>query len=299
MKRKLTTSQKNNENERRANKENPEPTSLDVSSATIPNNSPNYSTNLFQCFEDLLSENSPTIPSMMDTTEVKTTFGTSVLDKYRQKGFLADAESSQKCWDFSCVPERVLRISLPNVEVSGNAPTNWVHVKIFKENMGQMKFHQLIILSIWEMRRVLSSLDEVLGEAKRWFLNLLESQESLKREEMGSTREFQFSNYPNPLEDRATCDKFWELCETARRKVCASLTAYDRGNFHRSYIQLKLFTRSGVADNFTRRGIVNIRVGEIEKLLKSHVEIMEILVRETLHNNKILTVSTSLPTSFV
>ena len=236
---------------------------------------------------------------MMDNTEVKTTFGTSVLDKYRQKGFLADAESSQKCWDFSCVPERVLRISLPNVEVSGNAPTNWVHVKIFKENMGQMKFHQLIILSIWEMRRVLSSLDEVLGEAKKWFLNFLESQESLKREEMGTTRQFQLANYPTPLEDRESCDKFWELCETARRKVCASLTAYDRGNFNRSYIQLKLFTRSGFADNFTRRGVVNIRVGEIEKLLKSHVEIMEILVRETLHNNKILSVSTSLPTSFV
>ena len=299
MKRKLTNSQKNNENERRANKENPELSSLDFSSATFPNNNPNYSTNMFQCFEDLLSENSPTISSMMDNTEVKTTFGTSVLDKYRQKGFLADAESSQKCWDFSCVPERVLRISLPNVEVSGNAPTNWVHVKIFKENMGQMKFHQLIILSIWEMRRVLSSLDEVLGEAKKWFLNFLESQESLKREEMGTTRQFQLANYPTPLEDRESCDKFWELCETARRKVCASLTAYDRGNFNRSYIQLKLFTRSGFADNFTRRGVVNIRVGEIEKLLESHVEIMEILVRETLHNNKILSVSTSLPTSFV
>ena len=299
MKRKLTNSQKNNENERRANKENPELSSLDFSSATFPNNNPNYSTNMFQCFEDLLSENSPTISSMMDNTEVKTTFGTSVLDKYRQKGFLADAESSQKCWDFSCVPERVLRISLPNVEVSGNAPTNWVHVKIFKENMGQMKFHQLIILSIWEMRRVLSSLDEVLGEAKKWFLNFLESQESLKREEMGTTRQFQLANYPTPLEDRESCDKFWELCETARRKVYASLTAYDRGNFNCSYIQLKLFTRSGFADNFTRRGVVNIRVGEIEKLLKSHVEIMEILVRETLHNNKILSVSTSLPTSFV
>ena len=298
MKRKLTNSQKNNENERRANKENLEPSSPDFSSATIPNNNPNYSTNLFQCFEDLLSENSPTISSMMDNTEVKTTFGTSVLDKYRQKGFLADAESSQKCWDFSCVPERVLRISLPNVEVSGNAPTNWVHVKIFKENMGQMKFHQLIILSIWEMRRVLSSLDEVLGEAKRWFLNFLESQVSLKREEM-DTRQFQLVNYPTPLEDRESCDKFWELCETARRKVCASLTAYDRGNFNRSYIQLKLFTRSGVADSFIRRGVVNIRVGEIEKLLKAHVEIMEILVRETLHNNKKLTKSTSLPTSYV
>ena len=91
MKRKLTNSQ-NNENERRANKENPEPTSLDVSSASIPNNSPNYSTNFSQCFEGLLSENSPTISSLLDTTEVKTTFETSV-DKDRQKEFLADAES--------------------------------------------------------------------------------------------------------------------------------------------------------------------------------------------------------------
>ena len=105
-----------------------------------------------------------------------------------------------------------------------------------------MKFHELIILSIWEMRRVLFALDEVLGEAKRWFLNVLELQASLKMEEMGTTREFQYANYPNPLEDRATSDEIWELCETARRKVCASLTAYCGGNFYRSYIQLKLHT---------------------------------------------------------
>ena len=126
-----------------------------------------------------------------------------------------------------------------------------------------MKFNQLIILSIWETRRVLSPLDKILGEAKRWFLNFVESQESLKREEM-CTRQFQLANYPNPLEDRESCDKFWELCETATRIVCAYLSAYGGGNFNRSYIQLKLFTRSGVADNFTRRGVVNIRVGEIK-----------------------------------
>ena len=264
MKKKLTNFQKNNKNERRANKENPEPSSLDFSSAPIPNNSPNYSTNLFQCFEDILSENLPTISSLMDNTEVKTTFGTSVLDTSRQKGYLADAESSQKYWEFSCVPEKVLRISLSNVEISGNAPTNWVHGKIFMENMGQMKFHQLIILSIWEIGRVLSSLEEVLGKTKRWFLNFLESKESLKRKEMGTTRQFQFANYPNPLEDRERCDNFWELCKTARRKVCASLTTYDRGNFNRSYIQLNLFTRSGVADSFTRRRVVSVRVGGLK-----------------------------------
>ena len=215
MKGKLTNSQKNNGNECGANEENPEPTSADYSSATIPIKSPNYSTNLFQCFEDLMSENSQKIFTLMDTTEVRTIVETSVLGKYRQKGFLADAESSQKCWHFPSVPERVLRISLLIVEVSGNVPTNWVHVRIFKENMGQMKFHQLIILSIWEMRRVLSSLDEVLGETKRWFLNVLESQESLRREEMGTTGQFQFANDPTSLADRQTCEQFSELCEIA------------------------------------------------------------------------------------
>ena len=234
----------------------------------------------------------------MDTVETMTTFGTSVPDKYRQKGFLAHGESSQRSWDFSCVPERVLRISLPNVEVSGNTPTNWVHVKLFKENMGQMKFRQLIILSIWEMRRVLSSLDEVRGEAMKCFLNVVESYEFLKREGRGTTREFQFANYPNNLEDRAICVKFWDLCETARRKVCWSVSAYVGGIFYRSYIQLRLFKWSGVAHSFQRRRIVNIIVGEIEKLLKTHMEIMEILVRKTLHN-KILTVSTSLHKSVV
>ena len=58
-----------------------------------------------------------------------------------------------------------LLISLPNVEVSWNAPTIWVHVKFSKEIMGQMKFHQLIVLSIWKTGRVLSSLDEVLDLA--------------------------------------------------------------------------------------------------------------------------------------
>ena len=82
--------------------------------------------------------------------------------------------------------QRGLQISRPNVEVSGSAPTNVVHVKIFKD-MGQMKFHQMIILSFWEKWGVLPFLDEVVGEAKAWFLNVLESQQSLTREEMGTT----------------------------------------------------------------------------------------------------------------
>ena len=136
------------------------------------------------------------------------------------------------------------------------------------------------------MQRVLSSFDEVPGEAKRWLVNVLESQESLKKEKMGTSDQFQFANYPTPMKDRKTCDKFWELCARARQVACVSLSSYDRGNFNPSCIQLKLFTRSELAENFTQRGVVNIRVGGNDKVSKPHVETMESLVRETLHNNK-------------
>ena len=81
---------------------------LELSSGTDANSSPNLSTNLFQCFEVGLSDNSPTIFSMMDSNEIETiTFGTSLLDKFREKGIVAHAEPSQKGWYVSCVPERV------------------------------------------------------------------------------------------------------------------------------------------------------------------------------------------------
>ena len=71
-----------------------------------------------------------------------------------------------------------------------------------------MKFNQLNILSILKIQGILSCLDEVLGEAKKIFLNNLEWQESLKRQKVVKTREFLLANYPSPLEDQATCDKF-------------------------------------------------------------------------------------------
>ena len=60
---------------------------------------------------------------------------------------------------------------------------------------------------------------------------------------MGTSGQLQFANYPTLLWDGETCDKYWGLCETARRKLFASLTAYDRENFNHSNIQFK---RSGV-----------------------------------------------------
>ena len=57
-----------------------------------------------------------------------------------------------------------------------------------------MTSHQLNNFSIWETRRVLNFL-EVPGDAKKWLLNVLEPQESVKRAEMGSAGQFRFANY--------------------------------------------------------------------------------------------------------
>ena len=81
--------------------------------------------------------------------------------------------------------------------------------------MGQMKFHQLLILSTWELRRELSSLDEVMQEARNLF-----EENSTEIIVTNHTAENPYLNYPTPLEDSKSCAKFWELCETARRKIC-------------------------------------------------------------------------------
>ena len=74
--------------------------------------------------------------------------------------------------------------------------------------MGKLILQRMIILSILKKRRVLFSLDEVLGEARKWFLINLDSQKSLRTEQMGTTSGFQFANNPTPLEDRKMYDEF-------------------------------------------------------------------------------------------
>ena len=113
------------------------------------------------------------------------------------------------------------------------------------------------------------------------------------------TAENPYLNFPTPLEDSKSCAKFWELCETARRKICASMTVYDKENFYRSYIQLKLYKRVNTEDNFVRKGCINMKVGEVSKCLNSKVELMETFLRETLALNKKLTTSVSLPSLFM
>ena len=260
-----------------------------------PHQSPNFSTNLFTSYVDIGPEETLDFGTLAvaPQTSKSLSFGKSVLDKYRQTGFLADAQSSTKCWDFSCIPERTLRISIPATEIK-HPTSNWIHIKIYKEFMGQMKFHQLLILSTWEMRRVLSSLDEVLQEARNLF-----EENSNEIIVTSYTAENPYLNFPTPLEDSKSCAKFWELCETARRKICASMTVYDKENFYRSYIQLKLYTRVNTEDNFVRKGCINMKKGEVSKCLNSKVELMETFVRETLTLNKKLTTSVSLPSLFM
>ena len=90
-----------------------------------------------------------------------------------------------------------------------------------------MKLHQLLILYTWEIRRVLSSLDEVLQEAQTM---------CAEYPNMMITTHANESHYVNyPIEDSNNCVKFkfWELSEKGTHKICASMTVYDKENFDR------------------------------------------------------------------
>ena len=55
--------------------------------------------------------------------------GQSILDKYREVGFLKDASGSALFWDFIACPGRVVRLSIPKQLEGEKAPTNWIHLK--------------------------------------------------------------------------------------------------------------------------------------------------------------------------
>ena len=87
-----------------------------------------------------------------------------------------------------------------------------------------------------------------------------------------------------------SCDNFWIICDSARRKESASTTVYDVVDFNRYYIQLRLYTRATPTDIFIRK-VVNLKVGEVAKALVSNVELMEAFMRK-------LSSCTSLPSGF-
>ena len=100
QKQKLTNSQ----NERRATERKLASNSLKFLSSKSSNISASFSFSFIEEFEDLMGGNLPTLSSLLDNTEVKTrTFWTYLVKIYRHKGTSADAQSSQKWCDLSCL----------------------------------------------------------------------------------------------------------------------------------------------------------------------------------------------------
>ena len=73
-----------------------------------------------------------------------------ILDRYRQIGFIEDVNNSSYLWDFVVVPNRLFRVSIPKV-TDENAGTDWCHLKLYKDSIGRMEVHQITFLSTAEL----------------------------------------------------------------------------------------------------------------------------------------------------
>ena len=97
---------------------------------------------------------------------------------------------------------------------------------------GEFVLHQLMMLSVGELKLVIEKITEMLNEALQF-----EPTEVTAKLVIDETL-FQ----PTDLEEKAKFDVFSELSETARRKVCVTRTFFQ-GDPNRRYFKVKLFTR--------------------------------------------------------
>ncbi|XP_075258527.1 uncharacterized protein LOC142350562 [Convolutriloba macropyga] len=81
---------------------------------------------------------------------------------------------------------------------------------------------------------------------------------------------------PTDVEEKAKFDVFWELSETARRKVCVTRTFYQ-DDPNRCYFTIKLFTRGTEKDSFRRKCFLSVRIGELQKINRMSNEIISVL----------------------
>ena len=81
---------------------------------------------------------------------------------------------------------------------------------------------------------------------------------------------------PTDVEEKAKFDVFWEVSETARRKVCVTRTIYQKDP-NRCYFTIKLFTRETEMDSFRRKCFLSVRIGELQKLHRMSSEIISVL----------------------
>ena len=198
----------------------------------------------------------------------------SMLEKYREVGFLQDAYESDYFADFIAYPNRVFRLSLPKSVDGNNLPTNWIHLKLYRLTTEKMMLHQIMFLSIFEVQKLVYNLPGIMRFAE----------ESFRRNPNNISQEGNAVvdyGFLKPEQDAEYCDQYWDVLETARRKLRVSTVWYEKQDFSRTYFQIKLFTRKSVDAEFVKKGCVTIRVGEMQKMIDHSDAMIEQMARES------------------
>ena len=139
-------------------------------------------------------------------------------------------------------------------------------MKVFRENVeSEFVLHQFLMLSVWELK-IIQKLPEMLKEALQF--ELTEVAAKLVIDETL----FQ----PTDMEEKAKFDVFWDVNETARRKVCVT-RAFYQNDPNGCYFTIKLFTRGTEKDSFRRKCFLSVRIGELQKLHRMSNEFISVL----------------------
>ena len=226
-----------------------------------------------------ISSSEPNTEMEVGTLELRT------LNNYRERGSVGVLEQ-ENCWDFSLVPFRTLRVSIPKYSNERETVSDWNHFKLLKKDRGEYKVHQLVILSLYETRQLLSSLERINKESHTQF-ECIKGDKNYGTDIQDFPQSHSPSNFPTLEEDREKRIKFWDISESPIRFVGASLKVYENTHYSKTYIQLKLYTRNDTHDQFIRKGALSLRVGELEELIRHDSQLMmEAVVRESLKKCK-------------
>ena len=176
-----------------------------------------------------------------------------------------DRQGNSNCRKFQEYSNRKFRISIQEETI--NTSSNWTHLKVFRENVeSEFVLHQFLKLSVWEYKIFIQKLPEMIKEALQF-----EPTEVTAKLVIDESF-FQ----PTDVEENTKFDVFWELSETARRKVCVTRTFYQE-NPNRCYFTMKLSTQGTEKDSFRMKCFLPVRIGELQKLHRMSNEIISVL----------------------
>ena len=175
------------------------------------------------------------------------------------------AEDSQRVawyWDISHSEKRVLRFTVAEFPCADRTTATWGYFKLFKkgeEDKDEYRQFQQICCRMFEVEKLLGSLHYVRD-------NVMELQATVKIE-IPIDAEVKPKFDITDKEDEATVHWFFDVCESPRRKLRISYLMYKvKDPIYSSYIQLKLFTRESMEDEFTRRFLLNMTYPEFTGL---------------------------------